>query len=114
VQNVLVPCVEAMSGRLVAAGHQATVDNRLAERPPAYRFRLVPWRGPFDDTEAGPGGVLEIVIEGPHGDSIVGRIWLDPYSPAPTDERSIPRSDFSAEWLDKLLLDLVRGVLRHR
>jgi hypothetical protein len=58
--------------------------------------------------------VLEIVIEGPHGDSIVGRIWLDPYSPAPTDERSIPRSDFSAEWLDKLLLDLVRGVLRHR
>jgi hypothetical protein len=114
VQDVLVPCVEAMSGRLVTAGHQATVDNRLAERPPSYRFRVVPWRGPFDDTEAGPGGVLEIVIEGPHGDAIVGRIWLDPYSPAPTDERSIPRSDFSAEWLDKLLLDLVRGVLRHR
>ena len=111
-RSLLVPRIVSLSGRLSAARHGTTVDDRLAQHPPSLRFRIEPWHGPFDPEGVRRGAVLEVVLEGGLGGSVAAHFWLDPLSATPTERRGVPAHEVTGAWLDTVLLDFVRKALR--
>jgi hypothetical protein len=109
---LFVPRIEALSQRLVIARHRTTLDDRLGESPPALRFRVEPWHGPFDDPEGRRGAVLEILADGPRPRTVAGRLWFDPLSKTPSEQREVAADALTDAWIDELLLDFVGKAFR--
>lgn len=108
---LLKPRIDALALRLTTARHRTTIDDRLEQDPPGLRFRIQPWAGPFDATEEQTAAVLELVLEGGRHGTLAVRVWLDPLSAAPTEQRTMAADRLTEAWVDRLLLDFVEQTL---
>lgn len=111
---LVVPRLTTLTQRLEIAGHQTTLDDRLDQPTPSLRFRIQPWRGPFEDGRPEDGAVLELLLGGAPCTEIVGRLWLDPLSTTPSERTRVDAAKLTDAWVDRLLLDFVEKALRPR
>jgi len=108
-RDLVLPRLRDVGQRLSIARHGVTLDDRLADDPPSVRLRIEPRRGPFEADRERPAAVLELAPEGVDG--IAARLWMDPRSRRPTEERYTGAERLSAGWVDKVLLDFVGKAL---
>ena len=106
------PQIAALDARLKGARHGTLVDDRLHQSVPILRFRIQPWRGPFDEPGAVPGSVLEFAVEETPR-QVVARYWLDPLATAPAHQQRIDGEDLARPWVERVLVDFVDKAL-HR
>jgi hypothetical protein len=111
-RETVLPRLEWLVRKVEAAGHRTVLDDRLDSAVPSLRFRLTPRPGPLDDRPASEGAVIEIASGSGAPLQIVGRLWLDPLSPSPTQEVRVPAAKLTEAWIDGLLLDFVERALR--
>jgi hypothetical protein len=111
-RTLIGPRLEVLAQRLETARHRTTIDDRLDRSPPALRFRIRPWQGPFATTLGEEGAVLEVLMTDTSAAEIVGRLWLDPLSTTPSEQSCVDASRLTAEWIDRLLLEFVEKALR--
>lgn len=108
---LIVPRVNALNTRLAAARHRSMIDDRLDHDPPSLRLRIEPWSAPFDSREGTEATVLELVIPRGQSATVIGRVWLDPSSSAPSEERHLPAEQLSGGWIDGILYEFVETAL---
>lgn len=103
------PRLDALSARLAIARHRTLLDDRLDAEPSTLRYRLVPWRAPFDEPVAVAGSVLEIAVD---DSEVVASFWLDPVAEDPAEERRVDSGRLSEDWVGDVCLDFVARALR--
>ena len=111
-RGLLMPQLTSLIQRLEMARHETTVDDRLDQPTPSLRFRIRPWRGPFDERRSGDGAVLEILVDEGKAPTVTGRLWLDPLSATPTEQSHVAAANVTDPWVKRLLLDFVEKALR--
>lgn len=111
VRALVVPRLTSLEARLQLARHRTVLDERLDGPSPAVRFRLTPWRAPFDERGPLQGSVLEIAVDEAEG-TVAARFWLDVLSPTPTEELPIDARRLGEAWIEGVLIDFVQKALR--
>jgi len=110
--RLLMPQLTSLIQRLEMAHHETTVDDRLDQPTPSLRFRIRPWRGPFDERRSGDGAVLEILVDEGQAPTVTGRLWLNPLSATPSEQSQVAAASVTDAWVHRLLLDFVEKALR--
>jgi len=108
-RTLLVPACKALSQRLVVHRHLTTLDDRLDWNPPSVRFRVEPWRAPFDPPEAHPSSAIEFELE--DGKRLAARVWMDVFSTVPDHRDAILIESLTSTWIEKTLMGYVTRVL---
>jgi len=111
-RTLMMPRLEGLIQRLESARHDTTLDDRLDQPTPSLRFRVRPWQGPFDETRAEEGAVLEVLVDEGPPPEIIGRLWLNPLSTTPSEQSRVDSAKLTDAWVDRLLLEFVEKALR--
>ena len=111
VRAVAAPRLEAISRRLATARHETAVQDLLDEPPRLLRFELTPWAGPFARSGPERTAMLEIGLGTASDEMVTAWYWLD-RDESPDQVVSVPTAALSASWVDRVVLNFVRKVLR--
>ncbi|MDX1646994.1 MAG: hypothetical protein R3304_07605 [Longimicrobiales bacterium] len=109
VRSFVIPRLDELATRLRAARHKTLVDDRLDDDEARIRFRLVPWKGPFEEAPTVSDSVLEIAVD--EGGGVVVRYWLDGTADEPSVESHFDDEKIGARWCERVLLDFVELTL---
>jgi hypothetical protein len=108
---VATPCLEGVSRRLRLARHGASFEDHLADASHLIRFELRPWQGPLEN-HAGRTAMLEIGLSPEHDEQVTAWYWLDREGEAPQMTTEIHATKLDSSWIETVILDFVRRVLR--
>jgi hypothetical protein len=111
VRAVAGPRLEAISRRLAAARHESAIQDLLDAPPRLLRFELTPWKGPFARSRPERTAMLEVGLGTASDELVSAWYWLD-RDESPDQVVSVPTAALSASWVDRVVLDFVRKVLR--
>ncbi len=103
--------VRELAHRLELARHSVVIDDRSLRAPACVRFRITPWRGPFDAERI--GSVIEFSVDDESLSEVITRLWLDPMQTEPSDVRAVPLIGISVESVRRLLMEFVEKALRY-
>jgi len=102
-----VPVLGVLAGRLSAARHEVSVEDRLAFTPATVRFGLRAWDSPLSERAEPVDGSLELEAL----DATRGCVTSYVGSQGPPEQEVVAASKVGAEWIEARVLDLVSRVL---